>query len=127
MIDHTPFLEAFFEPVTPSVQETPLGTETFTKTHGENSDRDERAWALGTQTFTRAREESDIDESGRAESETGRLGTETATAAREDKDQDAPLSNAPQLGTQTFTEVRSEQPDQDPSRQESRLWESVIL
>ncbi|HKV43593.1 MAG TPA: hypothetical protein VJT32_02780 [bacterium] len=126
MTDRTPLLEAFFEPVTSSVLGTTLGTETFTKTGGEGSDRDERLSSLGTETLTRAREESDLDESGGKDVEAALLGTETGTATREEMDQDVPRTSSC-LGTQTFTEVRSEQPDQDAMSTTSRLWESVIL
>jgi len=81
---------------------------------------------LGTETFTKAREDADADRWAN-NPDAAALGTETQTASREDADSDVSARQADSYaGTQTFTEVRSESPDSDDARV-GPLWETSIL
>ena len=90
-----PFLSEFFErrPLAEN-GDSALGTETFTKAR-ENADadyaeatREARLAALGTQTLTEQREDADVDAPSRRHATVAALGTETNTATREDADSD---------------------------------------
>ncbi len=64
-----PFLARFFErPAAESAPDAALGTQTMTRTHGEEPDTDPGyvQFSGATQTMTFAREEPDQDESRRA-------------------------------------------------------------
>ena len=106
-----PFLASYCERRRLDTASAALGTETFTKAR-ENSDTDvasardlrHHAETLGTQTRTEAREQTDADEPRRRVSSCA-LGTETDTAAREDGDADQPARGSAASVTALGTET----------------------
>ena len=85
---------------------------------------------LGTETFTKAIEESDSDAlaaPGCTMMRNGNAGTATFTASSEEQDVDLPSPPDMVRGTETFTEVGGEESDSDEPRLGAGLWEAVVL